>query len=117
MKLNYKKQNSLRNISYYNLKIYKLHLFCKLILNGQNINSSKLNFNYMNNDINEKTKFKWTFYKRNLIVPLRILRYSLYFDLDKLKSINLKKIITNKLVVYNGKKLKPINIYKEMLKI
>lgn len=114
MKLNYSKHNRFINISSYNLKLYKLHLFCKLILFKKNIITPSLNLIYLNNNSNDKTVLKWTFFKRNLTTPLRILRYSLYFDLDKLKSINLKKRITNKLIVYNGKKLKPINIYKVM---
>lgn len=114
MKLNYSKQNRFVNISNYNLKLYKLHLFCKLILFKKDLIHSSLNNIYLNTNTNDKTSVKWTFFKRNLTTPLRILRYSLYFDLEKLKSINLKKRITNKLIVYNGKKLKPINIYKEM---
>ena len=104
MKLNYNKTNRFVKISNYNLKLYKLHLFCKLVLFKKNLIIPSLNNIYLNKNTNDKTILKWTFFKRNITTPLRILRYSLYFDIEKLKTINLKRRITNKLVVYNGKK-------------
>lgn len=113
MKLNYnliKRRLDLK-ISLYNFKLYKLFLFNKLLL----VNKIKDNLywkKYFLKDKNKKTNTKLLFYNRSNTVPLRLLRYSLYLDQSKLKKKKLNKLITNKLLVYNGKKLKPINIFK-----
>jgi hypothetical protein len=92
----YKKFLSLKLTVYNNLCIYK---------NIQQISNVKINKNILLS----KAKI---FYNRKDFAPLRILRYYLYFNFKHLIDLGVTNIITNKISVYNGKKAKPINIYK-----
>lgn len=92
----YKKFLSLKLTVYNNICIYK---------NIKQITNLKINKNIL------LTKPK-IFYNRKEFVPLRILRYYLYFNFKYLIDLGVTNIITNKISVYNGKKAKPINIYK-----
>jgi hypothetical protein len=92
----YKKFLSLKLTVYNNLCNYK---------NIQQFSISKIN----KNTLLAKTKI---FYNRQEFVPLRILRYYLYFNFKHLLDLGVTNFITNKISVYNGKKAKPVNIYK-----
>lgn len=92
----YKKFLSLKLTIYYN----------KCIYNNLKLSTIKINKNILLS----RTKI---FYNRKEIVPLRILRYYLYFNFKQLLNLGVTNIITNKISVYNGKKAKPINIYKD----
>ena len=94
------------------IKLYKKFLSIKLTIF---FNKCKYNnIKHLNLKINKNTlllKSK-VFYNRKEIVPLRILRYYLYFNFKQLLDLGVTNFITNKISVYNGKKAKPINIYK-----
>jgi len=114
--LNYKLKN--RNYffcSVFFIKLYKKFLSIKLTIF---FNKCKyINIKYSTLKVNKNTlllKSK-VFYNRKELVPLRILRYYLYFNFKQLIELGVMNIITNKINVYNGKKAKPINIYKGLI--
>jgi hypothetical protein len=95
------------------IKLYKKFLSLKLTIffnkcKYDNLKNFKLKLN--KNILLLKSK---TFYNRKEIAPLRILRYYLYFNFKQLIGLGVTNFITNKINVYNGKKAKPINIYKD----
>lgn len=99
--------------SKFNVKLYKKFLSFKLttyfnICKYENIKNDNIKIN--KNNLLTKTKI---FYNRNEYVSLRILRYFLYFNFKLLINLGVNNLITNKISVYNGKKAKPINIYKD----
>lgn len=94
------------------IKLYKKFLSIKLTIYNNNciyknlkLTTTKINKNILLS----KTKI---FYNRKEFVPLRILRYYLYFNFKQLINLGVTNFLTNKISVYNGKKAKPINIYK-----
>lgn len=94
------------------INLYKKFLSLKLTIFFNNCkynNIKSLHIKINKNTILLKSKI---FYNRKEIVPLRILRYYLYFNFKQLLALGVTNIITNKISVYNGKKAKPINIYK-----
>lgn len=103
-----KKRNNY--VSNFNFKLYKRFLTLKLLNSVSNLKFS--NLIYLNPQVKTKTTFTLNIYKRSNKIPLRILRYILYLNTPKILNLNLKNIITNKILVHNGKKLKPINIFK-----
>lgn len=111
--LKYKlKQRNIKFCSHYIIQFYKKFLSIKLSIyynkcNYINIINNKLKLN----SIKLLNQIK-IFYNRKEYIPLRILRYYLYFDLNYLIQLKINTFISNKLSVYNGKKAKPINIFK-----
>lgn len=110
--LTYSSKNNLSACSNFNYKLYKKFLSLKLTIYFNKCIYKNILL------INKKSKILTTkiFYNRHEIVPLRILRYNLYFNTKTLLNLNVNYILTNKLSVYNGKRAKPINIFKESLK-
>jgi hypothetical protein len=117
MKLKYLlKYRKINYCSKFILKLYKKFLSTKLSIYYNkcmynNIINKKIKFNI--NKLMNQTKI---FYNRKELVPLRIFRYYTYFNISTLLNLKISKFFTNKLSVYNGKKAKPINIFKELLK-
>jgi len=116
MKLLYKlNSRKYKFCSSFGLKIYKKFLSIKLSVyynkcNYYNILNKKIRFNP--NKLINQTKI---FYNRKELIPIRILRYYAYFNISTLLNLGISKILTNRLSVYNGKKAKPINIYKGLV--
>lgn len=109
-KLSYSNSKKLKFISYYIFKLFKKFLSLKLTIFFNKCNYKNIiNLKKKINIFNLKPKI---FYNRKEIVPLRILRYNLYFNITQLKELNVGFLLNNKLSVYNGKKAKPINIFK-----
>jgi len=112
--LNYKlKKRNYLFCSNFFIKLYKKFLSLKLTVYFNKCkynNITNLNVKVNKNTLLLKSKI---FYNRKEIVPLRILRYYLYFNFKQLINLGVTNIITNKISVYNGKKAKPINIYKD----
>lgn len=106
--LNYSIKKNLIFCSHFNYKLYKKFLSLKLTIY---FNKCKYS-NILLNTKKSKNLITKIFYNRSNLVPLRILRYNLYFDVKKLLKLKVNYILTNKLSVYNGKKAKPINIFK-----
>jgi hypothetical protein len=109
---NLKKRNTNFCSSFF-IKLYKKFLSLKLTIyfnkcKYKNIKTSNLKINKKKLLVKPKI-----FYNRREIVPLRILRYHLYFNFKQLVNLGVNNFITTKLNVYNGKKAKPINIYKD----
>ena len=109
---NLKKRNYLFCSKFF-INLYKKFLSLKLTIyfnkcKYNNIKNLKIKIN--KNMLLLKSKI---FYNRKEIVPLRILRYYLYFNFKQLINLGVTNLITNKISVYNGKKAKPINIYKD----
>lgn len=113
LKLHYKLKNKrFFFCSRFILKLYKKFLSSKLTIyynkcNYKNIRNSRLKVNQT--QLLARSKI---FYNRKEFVPLRILRYYLYFNPLTLISLGATTLISSKITVYNGKKAKPINIYK-----
>lgn len=111
MKLNYFKFNRLKYYSLFNFKLYKLFLNLKLLKNNFDLN--KISIVKKIKTINYKTTPNLNIFLRKTKVPLRILRYSEYLQKFNLpKTYILQKFFSKKIFVYNGKRLKPINIFK-----
>lgn len=117
MKLNYLlKYRNINFCSKFILKLYKKFLSTKLSIYYNrciydNIINKKIKFNP--NKLINQTKL---FYTRKEFVPLRIFRYYTYFNINTLLNLKISKFFTNKLNVYNGRKAKPINIFKVLSK-
>lgn len=102
--------------SKFNINFFKKYLSCKLIASNFNSKTNTYFKNISNKLAPTKKKIKLIrFYNRKERVPLRIMRYYSYFNKDLLLKLNLSNWIVFKFVVYNGKKLKSINIYKGSL--
>jgi hypothetical protein len=113
MKLTYQIVNrNFKFCSFFIIKLYKKFLSTKLsiyfnVCKYDNIFNKQIKFNA--SKLINKTKI---FYNRKEFVPLRILRYYVYFNINSLLNLKISNFFTNKLSVYNGKKAKPINIFK-----
>jgi hypothetical protein len=113
MKLIYKlKHRNFNFCSSFILKLYKKFLSTKLSIyyNKCIYNNLKIrNLKFNPNKLLYQTKI---FYNRKEQVPLRILRYYIYFNINLLLNLKISNFYTNKLSIYNGKKAKPVNIFK-----
>lgn len=112
-KLNYKNMHKLKFFSIFYYKLFKKYLSSKLTI----FYNKCIYLNILNTqtDLNLNTKKSKIFYNRRDIVPIRLLRYFLYLNISILKLCNVGFFITNKLSVFNGKRAKPINIFRELL--
>jgi hypothetical protein len=114
MKLTYLlKYRNINFCSAFILKLYKKFLSTKLAIYYNkcmyyNIINKKIKFNF--NKLSNQIKI---FYNRKEYVPLRIFRYYTYFNIITLLNLKISIFYTNKLSIYNGRKAKPINIFKD----
>lgn len=108
--LTYLNNKNLNFCSKFNYNLYKKFLSLKLTIFFNKCKYKNILL------INKKKSITKIFYNRNNLVPLRILRYNLYLNKTILINLNINYNLSNKLSVYNGKKAKPINIFKVLLK-
>lgn len=118
LKYKYKNRN-LKFCSNYVIQFYKKYLSTKLTNYYSNCKYKNLiTFKKINISIASLINKSKIFYNRKELIPIRIFRYFLYFDILKLAELGITFLINpKKLNVYNGKRAKPINILQDLYKI
>lgn len=118
--LHYKyKHRNLKLCSNYIIQFYKKYLSTKLSNYYNNCKYKNLiSLKKLNISINTLVNKSKIFYNRKELLPIRIFRYFMYFDILKLAELGITYLINpRKLNIYNGKKAKPINILQDLSKI